>query len=349
MARDIFKSEGLPEILIYLPLIESAYSPHAHSPVGAVGIWQFMSSTAGGYGLIIDFWVDERRDPIKSTQKAAQHLSYLFKYYKNWELALAAYNAGVGSVNRAIKRGRTRDYWKLSTMGLLKRETREYVPRFFAAAHIAQNHSVYGFAHSENNRFPEYEILTVDQPIDLSIFSQKTEVSLKTYKFLNPELNRLLTPIGKSYGLRVPKDKYADALRVYFNLPKDELVGVKRYTVRYGDTLGDIAESNDTSVVLLKHLNGIRNPRRLYAGQSIVIPIGPEGVEQFNEIARSPIKGFKTQEINYIIRQGDTLWEIARRFNLDIETLLWVNGMTFSTVLMPDDEIKIWLDLAFER
>jgi membrane-bound lytic murein transglycosylase D len=349
MVKRIFQDRELPEELVYLPIIESAFSPRAYSRAGASGMWQFMSSTATWQGLNIDFWVDERRDPLKSTEKAAQHLAYLYSYYKNWELALAAYNAGIGSVNRAIKRGGSRDYWELCSMRLLKRETREYVPRFAAAAHIAADPGAYGFSYQVSNSFMSHEILDIQKPVDLSIFGHRAGISLKTLKFLNPELNRLITPVGRNYKLRIPADSLAIALRVYHDLPKEELVGVRRHTVSYGDTLGDLAEHYNTSVALIKHLNQINNPKRLYAGQNILVPVTDENIRPMVAASSIPRRSFTTQEISYTIQAGDTLWEIALRYDSDIETLLWVNGMSFNSILMPGDEIKLWLNLAFTR
>jgi membrane-bound lytic murein transglycosylase D len=349
MVQDVFEHAGLPVELTYLPLIESAFSPHAYSRAGASGMWQFMASTATWQGLKIDFWVDERRDPRKSTEKAAQHLAYLHSYYKNWELALAAYNAGIGSVNLAMRRGKTRDYWKLCSLGQLKRETREYVPRFVAAAHIAADPGAFGFSYEENKGFAVHEIIDIEKPVDLSVFSHKAGIPLKTLKFLNPELNRLITPVGRSYRLRIPEQSLAVALRVYHDLPKEELVGVRRHTVRYGDTLGDLAEHYGTSVTLIKHLNQIRNPKRLYAGQSILVPVTDEDIAPMSSEVSIPSRGFHTQEIRYTIQKGDTLWEIARRYSSDIETILWINGMSFNSIVMPGDEIKLWLNLAYAR
>jgi len=345
--KRLFQGQGLPEELVYLPIIESAFSPHAYSRAGAAGLWQFMPSTAQWQGLRIDFWVDERRDPVRSTEKAITHLRYLYRYYGNWELALAAYNAGIGSVNLAIKRGDTRDFWTLSTRGLLKRETREYVPRFIASAHIARNPEAYGFSLKESGRFSDHEILEIEKPVDLTILSQNASIPLGTLKFMNPELNRLITPVGRRYALRVPENRFAAALRVYHRLPKEDLVGVERRVVRYGDTLGKIAEQFNTSVTLLRHLNNIQNPRRLYAGQTILVPITSEGGVSVEEKVDIPSRGFNTQEIRYTIQRGDTLWEIARRYDSDIETLLFVNGMTFNSIVKPGDEITLWLDLAF--
>jgi membrane-bound lytic murein transglycosylase D len=345
--RELFRGEGLPEELVYLPLIESAFSPRAVSRAGAAGLWQFMPSTARWQGLRIDFWVDERRDPVKSTSKAIAHLRYLYGYYEDWALALAAYNAGMGSVNLAVKRAHSRDFWVLAGSGYIKRETREYVPRFVASALIARNPQRFGFKLSENTQFTDHEVLEIDKTLDLTVLSRSASIPLGTLQFLNPELRRLITPLGQRYSLRVPKDRFAEALRVYHELPAEDLVGVTRYTVRYGDTLGEIAERYDTGVALLGHLNNIYNPRVLYAGQTLLVPITSERGEVPEIQTSAPRRGFDTQEILYTVQHGDTLWEIARRYNSDIETILCVNGMNFSSVIRPGDEITLWLDLAF--
>jgi len=349
MVKDIFHKKNLPEELVYLPLIESGFSVRAYSKAGACGLWQFMPGTARDYHLRIDFWVDERRDPHKSTEKAAQHLNDLYRYYKNWELALAAYNAGIGSVDLAVKRGKTKEYWKLCKMGLLKRETREYVPRFLAASHIAKYADLYGFSFDKKKVYPEYETLLVEKVVDLSVLSQKAGIRLSTLQFLNPELRRYITPVDRKYQLRVPKNSYADVLQVYLDLPEGEFVDVQRYQVRSGDTLSGLAEKFNTSMTLLRLINDIHNPKKLYAGQAILIPLLYGSMATQDEPVRVPGKGYNTQEIHYTIRKGDTVWEIARRYRLDVETLLTINGMTFNSVIMPGDEIKLWIDTAFRR
>jgi len=349
IVKDIFINQGLPEELAYLPIIESGYSVNATSPAGAAGIWQFVPTTARWYRLRMDFWVDERRDPLKSTEKAARHLKDLYEYYRGWELALAAYNAGMGAVNLAIKQGRTSDYWRLCDMRLLKKETMEYVPRFIAAVSIARNPSAYGFSPDGAASYPEYETITVEHPIDLTVFSREAAIQLKTLLFLNPELIRMMTPIGRTYQLRVPKERHAEALRVYFSLPKEELVGVKPYTVRFGDTLGEIARVYRTDTYLLKLINGIQNPRMLHAGRTILIPIRDNVRIESIEEKLPPLKDFSTQEIVYTVQKSDTLWSIAEKFGSDLETLIVINGLSYNSIIMPGDDIKVWVDIPFQR
>jgi len=348
LVQKIISSENLPVDLIYLPVIESSFSVRAYSHAGAAGLWQFMPVTAIEYGLRIDFWVDERRDPEKSTRKAVKHLKNLYRYYNNWELALAAYNAGMGALNNAINTGNTRDYWKLCSMGLLKKETREYVPRFYAAAHIAKNAQHYGFKVEPAALLPDYEILRVKKPVDLTVLGEKTGIGVSTFQLLNPELRRLVTPFDRDYLLRVPKDSYPRVVVAYLELPEDELAGVTRYVVRTGQTLSEIAEKFNISVSLLKSINSISNERRLNAGQKLVVPIKSKA-EDYKETAFIPRRDFSTQEIQYTIKKGDTLWEIANRYNTDIETIMAVNGLSFNSTLMPGDYIILWVNLPFQR
>ncbi len=348
--KEVFKKEKLPQDLVWLPLIESGFSVKAYSRAGACGLWQFMSRTAGYYHLNIDFWADERRDPFKSTEKAAKLLKNLYNYYDNWELALAAYNAGMGTVNHAIKKGDSRDFWKLRSMGLLKKETEEYVPRFFAAAYIAENHEKYGFTYNTGIHFPEFEILLIKEPVDLTVLARRSGIKLSMLQFLNPELRRFITPFGKSYKLRVPREKFADAVIVYKELPKEELAGVKWHRVRSGETLSEIAEKYQTKVSLIKRINNITNSKRVFAGRKILVPVSTKSKEFEEETAYiPPKKGFSTQEINYMVRNGDTIWDIARRYRTDVEMILAVNGLSFESIIMPGDEIKLWLDTALQR
>ncbi len=347
--KDSVRKKNLPEELAYLPLIESAYSVRAFSRAGASGLWQFMAPTARFYNLRVDFWVDERRDPFKSTDRALRHIRDLYRYFNNWELALAAYNAGQGAVKSAVRRGNSRDYWELCTKHLLKRETMEYVPRFIAAAYIAKQPQTFGFVFDEDKAYPAFETLTLEKPIDLTVFCRRSGIHLEKLRFLNPELIRFLTPPDRSYNIRIPRDFVDRALTVYLNLPAEELTGVARYRIRCGETLSTIAERYGTTVTMLKLINNIRNPKKIYAGRMILVPLHGEKQDTVDIKPFIPIKDTDTQEIRYTVRRGDTLWEIARRYGSDIETLIAINGMGFNSILMPGEEIVLWIKTAFRR
>jgi membrane-bound lytic murein transglycosylase D len=358
IAEKALRQRELPEDLAYLPLIESGYSVKAYSRAGAAGLWQFMAGTARLYRMRVDYWVDERRDPFKSSEKAADHLKDLYEYFKSWELTLAAYNAGSRSVSRAVEKGKTRDYWKLCSMGLLKRETRDYVPRYYAAAAIARDPELYGFVFKRDGGFPEFAVIRADKTIDLTVLGAKSGVDLASLRLLNPELRRVITPYGEKYELRVPKAGFDRILAAYDELPKDVFGHLKRHEVKTGETLGEIAIRYGTDIQLLKKINDIGDAKRLRAGDRILVPVGDgfgtrpvgrsdraETVQAGMESQEGARRAFGLQTVGYRVRQGDSVWSIARKFETEVEGVLAANGLSFESVIKPGDEIDLWLDL----
>jgi transglycosylase-like protein with SLT domain len=203
--QSIFSEFKLPLDLIFLSLVESGFNTNAVSRAKAVGPWQFMKPTAKSYGLRVDSWVDERRDPVKSTMAAAQYLRDLYHLFGSWPLAMAAYNAGEGKVGRSMARLKVKDgdFWALLDTKLLRAETREYVPRFVAAAQIAKDPSRFGF-----NIVPQtpvvYDQLAITRQIHLKAAAKAAGVSFEEMKNLNPELRRDMTPPDPLYILNVP-------------------------------------------------------------------------------------------------------------------------------------------------
>ena len=198
---DILVREGLPAELAYLPLIESGYQPLAVSPAGAVGPWQFIPETGRRYGLRIDSLVDERRDPIKSTEAAVQYLKDLHDMFGDWELSLAAYNSGEYRVARILAQTDADDYWDMRERGYLPTETQQYVPRFLAAVRIAAAPESYGFE-APTHQPLRFELVNVDRQVSLRTAAGLCGVSASELADLNPELRRGITPSG--YALRVP-------------------------------------------------------------------------------------------------------------------------------------------------
>ncbi len=351
MVRNVFDKYGLPEDLIYLPIIESAYSPRAYSRAGAVGIWQFMKGTAKMYNLKINFWVDERRDPEKSTVAAARHLLDLYRMFKDWDLVLLAYNAGAGRIKWAMKRTGKKDAWSIIRSDYLNRETRKYLPRYYASLELVKNMDMYNLRYNQNKiiTIENCRKIELNYPIDLTILASRSGVSLKTLKFYNPELRRMITPPVNSYLLRVPKTSYTRVLSVCKKIPPQELLDVKEYRVSTGETIGEIAERFKTDRNLICRLNGIKNPRNIYAGEIILIPVNKrnKNIEINNYLILK--KGFFTQDIEYVVKSGDSLWRIARRFRTKVEYILIENGISFDSVINPGDKIKIPVDLPFTK
>ncbi|MGH7829188.1 MAG: transglycosylase SLT domain-containing protein, partial [Candidatus Binatia bacterium] len=238
MMATILRDEGLPEDLVYLSLIESGFSPYAYSRAKAVGPWQFIRSTGLRYGLAINWWVDERRDPVKATRAAAAYLKDLHLLFGEWFLAAAAYNAGEGKIGRAMNRSRTNDFWRLSQKKYLKQETRNYVPKFIAAALIARDPERHGFGDVEYQDPLEYDEVTITAPLQLKIAAELADTTVDAIKELNPALLRNYTPPSEEgFTLRLPAGKAEVFAQAHEMLPDSAKVKFVVHTVAKGETL----------------------------------------------------------------------------------------------------------------
>src|SRR4030043_1198238 len=240
--RNLLKEHGLPEDLVYLSLIESGFNPYAYSRAKAVGLWQFISMTGKRYGLKVNWWVDERRDPEKSTIAAAKYLKDLYEMFSCWYLAAAGYNAGEYKIIKAIKRYQTEDFWKLTQHRYLKRETKDYVPLMIAAALVAKDPEKYGFIAAEYQEPLRYEEVKVPELTDLSLIAKACEISLDEIKDLNPELRRGVTPPNETeYEIKIPFGKKDLFLKNFEALQPLEKFQFKTHPVKKGETLKGIA------------------------------------------------------------------------------------------------------------
>lgn len=285
LVESIFAEFKLPTDLVYLSLVESGFNPHAYSRARATGPWQFMKGTAKVYGLRVDSYVDERRDPIKSTVAAARYLRDLFDLLGSWPLAMAAYNAGEGKVMRALQKAQAEDFDDLARTRLLRRETKEYVPRFMAATIIAKNPEQFGFDPDEDLVPHQFDEVVILRPIALKALADATGISFQELKRLNPELRRDGTPPdGHEYHLKVPVGQKAlveaalDKVPIWNPPPLIAKRGPAHqarvkdgwYRVRGGDSLASIAKRFRLSVQDLKarnHLSG----RKIRPGDLLAI------------------------------------------------------------------------------
>lgn len=272
MMTTILEEEGLPTDLVYLSLIESGFSPRAYSRAKAVGPWQFIHGTGSRYGLKINGWIDERRDPVKSTRAAAAYLKDLHGQFGEWFLAAAAYNAGEGKVEKAVQRSQTNDFWLISKKRrLLKRETRNYVPKFIAAALIASEPEKYGFLDIPYESPWEYEEVTIQDPLWLKTVAKMAGTSVKTIKELNPALLLDFTPPDHDeFVLRVPAGSSEQFYKAYEILPESAKLKAKIHTVRRGESLGKIARRYRQPAGHLRRTNGLKS-WRVRPGQKLVI------------------------------------------------------------------------------
>lgn len=217
----ILEKEGVPQELAYLPLIESGFRTEAVSRAGAVGPWQFIRRTGQRYGLRIDQYVDERRDPVKSTHAAARYLKDLYDMFGNWHLSLAAYNTGERNISRILGKGEADDFWDMSDRGYLYHETTNYVPEFLAALQIAEEPEAYGFEPPDDQPV-HYDLVTIKKPLTLATVAQLSGTSTDTIKELNPALRRGVVP-PEGYAVRLPKGTKEAFQVALANLPPSYL------------------------------------------------------------------------------------------------------------------------------
>ncbi len=277
--KSVLKEYGLPEDLVYLSLIESGFNPYAYSRAKAVGLWQFISPTGKRYGLRVNWWVDERRDPEKSTIAAAKYLKDLYEMFACWYLAAAGYNAGEYKIINAIKRYRTDDFWKLTKHRYLKRETKDYVPLMIAAALVAKDPEKYGFIDVEYQEPLRYEKVRVPELTDLSLIARACETSLEEIKDLNPELRRGVTPPNETeYEIKIPfggKDLFLENFEALQPLKKFQF---KTHLVKKGESLKGIVKHYRVDLEPLLEINHLDKTSRISKGETLLIPISKDEV-----------------------------------------------------------------------
>lgn len=273
LMKDILKKKNVPEEIVFLSLIESGFSPNAYSPARAAGYWQFIASTAKRYGLEIDWWRDERRDPVKSTFAAADYLKDLYEMFGSWNLAMAAYNAGEGRILRALNKSKADDYWSLLKTNHIKSETKDYVPKFIAASLIANSPENFGFDKLEYHPPLNYDSVTIKSPIDLEVAAQCAGTTETAIKELNPELRRWCTPPDvREYILRIPEGKKDIFLENLSRIPEDKLFSVDLYTANKGDTFQKISKKTGVPVQVILDMNDMEKIMPLKAGTEIFLP-----------------------------------------------------------------------------
>ena len=358
LIREILRQQGLPEDLVYLAMIESGFNTRAYSPMKACGPWQFIYETGERYGLKVSHWVDERRDPQKSTVAAARYLRDLFKQFGDWYLAAAGYNAGEKRVERAIVRHETTDFWELSKYNTLPRETREYIPQLIAAAIIAKNPERYGFTNIEYERPIEFVYEKVPGGISLETIARAASTELAVLRSLNPELLTGITPPeAKPYTMKLPKtveeQEFRDNL-AYATEKGKRIRGVATHTVKKKDTLPRIMKRYGVTYADLALVNYCDTDLKVRPGSTVYIPSfdkqSAPTVERKVEVARTPKKegpvslveaGKETPSRSkraahaekqhgkayHIVKKGERLTDISEKYGVDVATLKDINRL----------------------
>jgi len=298
MIQRIFREEGVPQDLIYLAQAESGFDPHSYSSAGATGIWQFVPSRAEDFDLKRTRWQDDRRDPEKSTRAAARHLKQLYGEFGDWYLAMAAYNSGPGTVEHAVARTGSADFWELQRRDVLPRDTRNYVPIILAMALIAKNPQQYGINHLVEDPPEETQTVVLEHPLDLRLAADCAAVSVAEMQSLNPSLLQLETPPGGDFPLHLPAGSARRFAANLARVPPQHRLLWRFHLLRAGETLTEVAHrfhSEPGAILAASHLAGEAS---LTAGAPLTIPVVPE---------RAP-----AAEHRYRVRPGDTWLRIAR-------------------------------------
>jgi membrane-bound lytic murein transglycosylase D len=335
-AREVFASEGLPRDLAYVALVESAFVPTALSQARAKGVWQFMPATGRRFGLEQDWWIDERSDPEKATRAAARYLKDLFALLGDWNLALAGYNSGEGTVLRAIARHGTSDFWALSRARAFGRETRNYVPLVHAAIIVAKAPDRYGFtADAEGPETPER--VPIRGAIDLRVVGECVGLGLDEIRRLNPELRRLATPAGREHDVKVPRGSGLMLLDCLRSMPAHERSMLRVHTVTRGQSLSGIARAHSVRVSDLAAANGLSTGQPLAPGTRLVIPAGsrvkrqPTGASTLQARARRG-ETAEAARLSHTVRPGDTLGSIASLYGTTVRDLQSWNSLRDSRI-----------------
>ena len=316
---------GMPSEIALLPMIESAFNPGAYSTSRASGIWQFIPSTGKDFGMKQNWWYDGRRNVISATNGALDYLQKLHTLFGDWELALAAYNWGEGSVQRAQERNRRKGLPTNYSSLKMPSETREYVPKLLAIKNIVSNPSNYGLVLEDIPNEPYFTTVATDKRIDVKLAAQLADISLEEFTALNPAHNRpvilqvnsdlILLPIAAAETFRANLEGY-----------DKPLVSWQAYQPKKGERLDHLAPRFGLSVERLKSVNGLAGHARISTGQTLLVPSGSEESEVDFTAFNMQLMPSHESTVKYVARRGDTLSSVARRYHVSVASLKQSNG-----------------------
>lgn len=354
MIREKFRAAGIPEDMYFLGLVESGFDPHAYSRAAAVGMWQFMSSTARGVGLRVDWWVDERRDPMKSTDAAARFIRDLRGQFGSLYLAAAAYNGGPGRVSRGLKKFDDEltavegedCFFALAEQDYLRAETKNYVPQLIAAALIGKTPEKYGIQLDSVARYA-YDSVMVPSLTPVAAVAKALGVTVREVQTLNPHLLRGVTPPDAQVAVRIPPGSGATFDSAFAALAPSERVAFERVTTKKGESLASIAREHDVQVRHLQWFNRKIATRkgRLIAGQSLLVPttlvvqgafdVPDPSIERYGSGGSSG-----GGRVTHVVRRGESLGAIAKRYKTSVSALVRLNRLK-RAVIYPGQTIIV--------
>ncbi|MBU1612540.1 MAG: LysM peptidoglycan-binding domain-containing protein [Proteobacteria bacterium] len=357
MVREAMDRHDIPHDIAMLPFVESGYNPRALSRAGAGGMWQFMPYTGRKYGLSVNWWIDERRDPYLATEAAISYLKDLHELFGDWHLALAAYNAGEGKIGRAVKAVQAESFFDLSRKNnrlkhkyKLRSETLNYIPKFIAISKIFQNLDAFGFKSVDWTKEPEVEHVKVPGGTDLLALCQAGDMKWAQFHDLNPAYRRQVSPPGQETTAHLPRANAAPMLAYLDNPGSQPFAGYTLYVVRSGNSWSSISNKFGVPISVLKKLNN-RSSNLLKIGQTVMVPgqgksTAVASAQPTSKKATTSATTKKTQQLaqsrsNYKIHSGDTLWDISRRFGVSVRTLQAANGLNSRSKIKVGQKLYI--------
>jgi len=307
---------GLPKDLLYLAMIESGYNQMACSSAKAVGLWQFMRPTGRQYGLQVDKYVDERRDPQKSTRAAVTYLADLYQEFADWHLAVAAYNGGPGTIRKGLKKHNVDNFWDLAGKEYLSLETKRYVPKLIAALMIAKEPEKYGFTDIAYHEPLRYDTLTVRPGMSLEAIALISNSTTKEIQGLNQELRLGKTPLNTAqYKVKIPQATRDIAKKNLSRLHSIVSTGYKTHKIRKGDTLTRISKKYNVNKTTILKVNNLHSGK-LASGQNLRIPYNTITYQLLPDGSTGAQAAYRDNLVLHLIKKGDTVSKIARQYNL---------------------------------
>ncbi len=360
LMKKVLRDNGLPEDLFYIALIESGFTSSATSHASAVGYWQFIRGTGKRYGLEINKFVDERRDPVVATQAAADYFKELYSMFGSWYLSMASYNVGEGKVKRETAKNDTRDFWELAKRKRLPKETINYIPKFNAAKLIAKNPDKYGFEGIDYLPPIEFDTMQFDSPVNLKTMAEKMNYNYEDFKALNPKFKGEIAPLSNNkLMLRIPVGML-DQAKVAANESKVDKVefiadsgNTQAYKIRRGESLHTIARKFRTSVAYLRDLNDLPRKKRLRAGTVIYVPDRSAAAKKqlaknaaaTTTVAKQESQAETAEDSNiskfYIVQNGDSLFSIAQKYNTTVQELKKINQIKKGKTLKVGVKLRL--------
>jgi membrane-bound lytic murein transglycosylase D len=339
LARKIFREEGVPEDIVWLGQVESAWRPTARSWAAASGLWQFIPGTGSRFGLRQTAYIDERNSFEKATRASARYLKWLHDRFGNWELAMGAYNTGEGNIDRAISRSGQRDFWAIYPY--IAQETRNYVPNILAVILIAKNPEKYGFRNVQKMTPLAYDTVSVPSATSLQLVAALTDTSVDNIRSLNPELKRDSTPPSEPYLLRVPAKRGHQMVALLKRIPAERRNQMARVVqAAPGESWETVASRSGVSAASLQQWNAGVD---LAKGGTLIVPAGGRVVQTLKNYERpnSAAAPAGTGLVSYTAKGGETIAQVAARYGASVAEVAKINGVTADEPLTRGRQIRV--------